>query len=229
MRGSPLDGGRAREPDRRGAVNLDAELRTLAAELREEIPAMVEHGLEQMRRELPEFFVRDDDPDFVDVYRQSFRAQLRFIYDGLESGRDVEGVEAPPLALEEARMAAARGIELGNDPAGLPRHPPADPRRGTRARARPGRAAGHVALVVHLHGLDDAARERGLSPRTRPARARPRATDAPARARRARRRADRRRADARTRSSSRISGWWPGGRRPSGRWPMPPRRRGWRC
>lgn len=93
-------------------MNLDAELRTLAAELREEIPAMVEHGLEQMRRELPEFFVRDDDPDFVDVYRQSFRAQLRFIYDGLESGRDVEGVEAPPLALEEARMAAARGIEL---------------------------------------------------------------------------------------------------------------------
>ena len=73
---------------------------------------MVEHGLEQMRRELPEFFVRDDDPDFVDVYRQSFRAQLRFIYDGLESGREVEGVEAPPLALEEARMAAARGIEL---------------------------------------------------------------------------------------------------------------------
>ena len=93
-------------------MTLDAELRTLAAALREEIPAMVEHGLEQMRRELPEFFVRDDDPDFVDVYRQSFRAQLRFIYDGLESGRDVEGVEAPPLALEEARMAAARGIEL---------------------------------------------------------------------------------------------------------------------
>ena len=93
-------------------MTLDAELRTLAATLREEIPAMVERGLEQMRRELPEFFVRDDDPDFVDVYRQSFRAQLRFIYDGLESGREVEGVEAPPLALEEARMAAARGIEL---------------------------------------------------------------------------------------------------------------------
>ena len=32
-----------------------------------------------MRREIPEFFVCDDDPDFVEVHRQSYRDQVRFI------------------------------------------------------------------------------------------------------------------------------------------------------
>lgn len=94
------------------AVTLDAALQELSGELRDDIPAMVERGLAQMRLEMPEFFARDGDPDFVEVYRQSFHAQLRFIYEGLACGRELEGVDAPPLALEEARMAAARGIDL---------------------------------------------------------------------------------------------------------------------
>jgi hypothetical protein len=50
------------------SLTLDAALRDLAGQLREDIPGMVERGLAQQRLELPEFFVRDDDPDFVDVY-----------------------------------------------------------------------------------------------------------------------------------------------------------------
>ena len=51
-------------------LTLDAALKDLAAQLREDIPGMVERGLAQQRLELPEFFVRDDDPGFVEVYRQ---------------------------------------------------------------------------------------------------------------------------------------------------------------
>ena len=93
-------------------LNLDAALRDLAAHLRESIARQVDEGLDQMRGELPEFFVRDDDPDFVEVYRQSYIHQLRFICDGLESGRDLEGRQPPALAVEEARMTAALGIQL---------------------------------------------------------------------------------------------------------------------
>ena len=57
--------------------------------------------------------MHDDDPDFVEVYRQSYRQQLRYIYDGLESDRDLEGREMPALAAEEARMSAGFGIDLG--------------------------------------------------------------------------------------------------------------------
>jgi hypothetical protein len=95
-------------------LTLDAALRDLAGQLRDDISGMVERGLAQQRLVLPEFFVRDDDPDFVEVYRQSYQQQLRFIYDGLESGRDLEGYEVPPLALEEARMSANLGINLGS-------------------------------------------------------------------------------------------------------------------
>lgn len=95
-------------------LTLDAALRDLAGQLRDDIPGMVERGLAQQRLELPEFFVRDDDPDFVEVYRQSYQQQLRFMYDGLESGRDLEGYDVPPLALEEARMSANLGIRLGS-------------------------------------------------------------------------------------------------------------------
>ena len=96
----------------RTTQTLDAALRDLAGELRDGIPEMVERGVAQMRLELPEFFVRDDDPDFVEIYRQSYIQQLRFIYDGLESGHDLEGRVVPALAVEEARMSASLGIKL---------------------------------------------------------------------------------------------------------------------
>ena len=97
-----------------GPVALDPALVELAGELRAGIPEMVERGLAQMRHELPEFFVRDDDPDFVEVYRASFRRQLHFIYDGLASGRDLDGREVPAPALEEARLSAGFGIRLAS-------------------------------------------------------------------------------------------------------------------
>jgi hypothetical protein len=75
---------------------------------------MVERGLDQMRRDMPEFFVRDDDPDFVDIYRRSYDQQLRFIYDGLASRRELDGREVPAPALEEARLSAGFGIELAS-------------------------------------------------------------------------------------------------------------------
>jgi hypothetical protein len=95
-------------------LNLDGALRDLATQLREDIPLTVERGLMQMHDEAPEFFVRDDDPDFVEVYRQSYHQQLRFIYDGLESGRDLDGFEPPALAAEEARLSANLGVSLGS-------------------------------------------------------------------------------------------------------------------
>lgn len=67
-----------------------------------------------MRRELPEFFVRDEDPDFVEIYRQSYHDQLRFICDGLARGEDLHGSEVPALAVAEARMSANFGIKLGS-------------------------------------------------------------------------------------------------------------------
>ncbi len=95
-------------------LDLDVALSELAAELRAGIPEMIERGLAQMRRELPEFFARDDDPDFVEVYRCSYEQQLRFIYDGLERGRALDASEIPPPALEEARLSADFGIKLGS-------------------------------------------------------------------------------------------------------------------
>lgn len=94
------------------ALNLDPPLNALAADLSDEIPTMIERGLAHMREEAPEFFVRDEDPDFVEVYRQSYLNQLRFIYSGLASRRDLETSEPPAFAVEEARLAASLGIKL---------------------------------------------------------------------------------------------------------------------
>lgn len=82
--------------------------------MREDIPRSVETGLAQMRREVPEFFVRDDDPDFVELYRQSYVEQLRFIAAGLERRPDLEERAAPAAAGEEARAAANLGIKLSS-------------------------------------------------------------------------------------------------------------------
>lgn len=67
-----------------------------------------------MRRELAEFFVRDADPDFVELYRRSYQDQLRFICDGLARGQDLRGSDVPVLAIAEARTSANFGIKLGS-------------------------------------------------------------------------------------------------------------------
>jgi hypothetical protein len=93
---------------------MDAALAGLADALRDQIPRLVEDGLARMRDELPAFFVRDGDPDFVETYRRSYDQQLRFMFDGLGGERVLDGEEPPALALEEARMSAARGIPLAS-------------------------------------------------------------------------------------------------------------------
>jgi hypothetical protein len=95
-------------------TELQAALADLADALHERIPQLVEDGLVQMRDELPEFFVRDDDPDFVETYRRSYQQQLRFMFDGLGGERALDRAEPPALAIEEARMSAARGIPLAS-------------------------------------------------------------------------------------------------------------------
>ncbi len=94
------------------AVDLSSALSELAGELEAAIPAAVERGVETMRREAPAFFVRDDDPDFVALYRDSYAEQLRSLYAGLARCPQLDGRELPPLAAEEARQAAALGIPL---------------------------------------------------------------------------------------------------------------------
>lgn len=94
------------------APHLDAALGDLAAQLRAAIPELVERGLAQMHDEIPEVFVHDDDPDFVETYRRSYTQQLRFVCDGLEGGHSLEGREPPASAIEEARMCARLGVKL---------------------------------------------------------------------------------------------------------------------
>lgn len=93
-------------------LDLNRPLNALASALSDEIPAMIERGLEHMREEAPGFFLRDGDPDFVALYRQGYLDQLRFIYAGIASRRDLETCEPPPLVLEEARAAASFGLTL---------------------------------------------------------------------------------------------------------------------
>jgi hypothetical protein len=71
----------------RSFAELHEALIGLADELRDRIPQLVEDGLATMRDELPEFFVRDRDPDFVETYRRSYHQQLRAIMDGLGGER----------------------------------------------------------------------------------------------------------------------------------------------
>ena len=92
--------------------DLDTALSALASELREERERLVDEGLEVMRVEMPEFFVRDGDPDFVETYRRSYEEQLRFLLDGMGGERALDGCDPPTIALWEARMTAARGIPL---------------------------------------------------------------------------------------------------------------------
>src|SRR5438128_2747842 len=93
-------------------MDLRSALRAVAEQLREGIPEQVDRGLTQMREEAPGFFVRDDDPDFVELYRQSYRQHLRAIYAGLEGDRDLREQEPIGLAAEEARLSANFGISL---------------------------------------------------------------------------------------------------------------------
>ncbi len=95
-------------------MDLRLALRGLAERLREDIPEQVDRGLALMREEAPGFFVRDDDPDFVELYRQSYRQHLRVIYAGFENRRDLEEQEPLGLAAEEARRSATYGIRLSD-------------------------------------------------------------------------------------------------------------------
>jgi len=94
--------------------NLEEALSELADLLRADISEIVERGLAQMRQELPEFFVRDEDPDFVEIYRQSYHDQLGLMCDGLARRQDLQRWEMPALAVAEARMSANFGIKPGS-------------------------------------------------------------------------------------------------------------------
>jgi len=65
-----------------------------------------------MRTEVPGFFVRDDDPDFVELYRASYAELLQFICKGLDGGTDLAQLELPAAVVAEMRATAALGIEL---------------------------------------------------------------------------------------------------------------------
>lgn len=94
------------------AADTDAALEVLAAELAAQCERLVEEGIAAMRAEVPAFFVRDGDPDFVDNYRRSYQEQLRFLFTGMAGERSLDGCDPPAIALWEARMTAARGIPL---------------------------------------------------------------------------------------------------------------------
>jgi hypothetical protein len=93
-------------------INPDTALQAVAAQLREGMSNTIDRSLAQMRVEVPEVVARDDDPDFVELYGQSFRQQLRYIYDRLEADRDIEAREPPSIVAEEARQAVNLGIKL---------------------------------------------------------------------------------------------------------------------
>jgi hypothetical protein len=93
---------------------LTDALRTLAARLSDEIPAAVERGLALMRAEVPGFFARDGDPDFVALYRGSYVEQLRAICAGLARRPSLAAEPLSPAVAEEVRAAAALGIPLGD-------------------------------------------------------------------------------------------------------------------
>ena len=92
--------------------DLSTALSALSAALHGKRERLVDEGLEVMRIEMPEFFVRDSDPDFVDTYRRSYDEQLRFLLDGMAGERALDGCDPPSIALWEARMTAARGIPV---------------------------------------------------------------------------------------------------------------------
>lgn len=73
----------------------------------------VERSLARVRSEVPDAF-RDDDPDFADLYRESYREQLRFIYSAWEDGHLTAAREPPGILAEEGRQASRRGIKLGS-------------------------------------------------------------------------------------------------------------------
>jgi DNA-binding PucR family transcriptional regulator len=122
MTGSDEFGGHLSDSDKEpnkaaariGTMDLRVALRGVAERLREDIPEQVDRGLAQMREEAPGFFVRDDDPDFVELYRQSYRQHLRVVYAGFESRRPLEEQEPLGLAAEEARLSANFGISLSD-------------------------------------------------------------------------------------------------------------------
>lgn len=101
-------------PPEVAADDLSDALRALAAELRARVPEAVERGLERMRAEVPGFFARDADPDFVALYRDSYAEQLRGVFAGLVRPPDLAAQPLSATVLAEVRAAAALGIPLSD-------------------------------------------------------------------------------------------------------------------
>ena len=74
---------------------------------------LVDRGLEQMRGEVAELSVRDEDPEVVDLYRQGYREQLAVICDGLTAPRELGAGDVPASSAAEVRLSARRGTRLG--------------------------------------------------------------------------------------------------------------------
>jgi hypothetical protein len=96
-----------------GGGDLERALLRLAATLRADIGRLVEHAVEQMRREVPELSVRDEDPELVELFKQGYRAQPAVVCDGLAAPRELRAADVPEAALAEVRRSARRGIRFG--------------------------------------------------------------------------------------------------------------------
>ncbi|MFL5839509.1 MAG: PucR family transcriptional regulator [Thermoleophilaceae bacterium] len=79
-------------------------MREIAAWVQGATPQLVETMLERMRVEVPGYFASED-PEFMDMARESIVANLEAVVDGLMSGRD-QPAQLPPGAVEEALVAA---------------------------------------------------------------------------------------------------------------------------
>src|SRR3954447_10682104 len=76
----------------------------IAAWVQDATPQLVETMLERMRVEVPAYFASED-PEFMDMARESIVANLEAVMDGLVSARD-QPAQLPPGAVEEALVAA---------------------------------------------------------------------------------------------------------------------------
>ena len=74
---------------------------------------LVDRGLAQMRRDVPELSVRDEDPEVMDLYRQGYREQIAVICDGLAAPHELRPADVPAAAAAEVRVSARRGIRFG--------------------------------------------------------------------------------------------------------------------
>lgn len=96
-----------------GGGDLEGALRRLADGLRADTPALIERELAQARRDLPELSARDEDPEAVELHRESSRAGVAVICDALASARDPRPEDVPAAAAAEVRASLRLGVRLG--------------------------------------------------------------------------------------------------------------------